>query len=213
MFNIEKYHFREAAITTAAIGLAAAGTQIYMGAKAKQQGQKALQDYNRQDLDNSNPYKAIQISTIGSDIMREESQRISANSVDAIRNMGTRGASLLPGVIAANNNANRESRNYLDDQIIKRNYAIAGDNVNTRGMKEDRENADLAGIGNQIQVGRQDMWNGFRGAGSSLMYAANNHDWKGDGKLGDTKGGYNSIFSGIGTDMPKGIDYKTHYPV
>lgn len=164
-----------AAITTAAIGLAAAGTQMYMGAKAKQQGQKAFQDYNRQDLDNSNPYKAIPISTIGSDIMREESQRTSANSVDAIRNMGTRGASLLPGVIATNNNANRESRNYIDDQIIKRNYAIAGDNVNTRGMKEDRENADLAGIGNQIQVGRQDMWNGFRGAGSAVMYGLNNY--------------------------------------
>lgn len=164
-----------AAITTTALGLGLSGYQAYQGAKAKRQGEKALQDYNRQDLDNSNPYEAIPISTVGSDIMREETQRTSANSIDAIRNMGMRGASLLPGVIAANNNANRESRNYIDDQIIKKNYAIAGDDVTTRAMKEDRENADLAGIGNEIQVGRQDMWSGFRGFGNSAMYAMNNY--------------------------------------
>jgi hypothetical protein len=175
MFNLEKYHFREAAITTAALGALAAGTQMYMGAKAKKEGQKALQDYNRQDLTESNPYEAIPISTVGSDIIREETQRTSANAVDAIRNMGPRGAALLPGVIGANNNSNREARNYLDDQVTKRNYAIAGDNATTRGLMEDRENADLAGIGNEIQVGRQDMWSGFRGLANSAMYAMNNY--------------------------------------
>jgi hypothetical protein len=170
-----------AATTTALLGAGMAGYQMYQGAKAQRQGQKALQDYNRQDLTDNNPYEAIPISTVGSDIMREETQRTSANAVDAIRNMGPRGAALLPGVIGANNNANREARNYLDDQVTKRNYAIAGDNATTRGMMEDRENADLAGIGNQIQVGRQDMWSGFRGMGNTAMYAANNIDWNGGG--------------------------------
>ena len=174
-----------AAITTSAIGLASAGFQAWQGMDQKRKGQKALQDYNRQDLDASNPYENIAISTVGSDIMREESQRNSANTVDALRNMGSRGAAMLPEVIANSNRANQESRNYLDDQINKRSYAIAGDQTAIRGMKEERENADLAGIGQQIQAGRQDMWSGIRGMGSSLMYAANNIDFSGKGSQAD----------------------------
>ena len=166
-----------AAITTAAVGAGLAAYQTYQGAESKRKAQKALQDYNRQDLANSNVYEAIPISTVGSDIMREESQRTSANTVDALRNMGTRGAAYIPGVVAANNNANRESRSYLDDQVNKRNYAIAGDKSNIRSMQEERENADLAGIGQQIQTGRQDMWSGLRGLASSAIYAINNNDW------------------------------------
>lgn len=177
MYNQEKYHLREAAITTAAVGAGLAAYQTYEGAESKRKGQKALQDYNRQDLADSNVYEAIPISTVGSDIMREESQRTSANAVDALRNMGTRGAAYIPGIVAANNNANRESRSYLDDQVNRRNYAIAGDKSNIRSMQEERENADLAGIGQQIQTGRQDMWSGLRGLGSSAMYAMNNNDW------------------------------------
>lgn len=177
MFNLEKYHLIEAALTTTAIGAGLSAYQTYQGAETKRKGEKALQDYNRQDLESSNIYKGIPISTVGSDIIREESQRTSANVVDAIRNMGSRGAAFLPGVISANNNANREARSYLDDQIIKRDYAIAGDEGTIRTLKEERENADLAGIGNQIQVGRQDMWSGFRGLGSAAMYAINNNDW------------------------------------
>ncbi|MFH6944641.1 hypothetical protein [Flavobacterium sp. FlaQc-50] len=193
MFNQEKYHLREAAITTAAVGLGMAGLQAYQGAENKRKGQKALQDYDRQDLAGSNAYKGIPISTVGSDLLREETQRTSANTVDAIRNMGTRGASLLPGVISANNRANRDSRNYLDDQVIKREYAIAGDEGNIRSLTEDRENADLAGIGNQIQVGRQDMWSGIRGLGNSAMYAINNNDWKGTDPASAGKGWVNPI--------------------
>lgn len=170
-----------AAITTSAIGLVTAGYQAWQGREQNRKAQKALQDYNRQDLGKSNPYENIAVSTVGSDIMREESQRNSANTVDALRNMGTRGAAMLPQVVANNTIANQESRNYLDEQINKRNYAIAGDKTAIRGMKEDRENADLAGIGQQMQAGQQNMWSGIRGVGSSLMYAANNIDFSKDG--------------------------------
>ena len=174
-----------AAITTAAIGIGMSGFQAWQGIESKRKGQKALQDYNRQDLDKSNPYENIAISTVGSDIMREEAQRTTANTIDALQGMGSRGAAMLPQVVANNTRANAESRNYLDDQINKRSYAIAGDQTAIRGMKEERENADLAGIGQQIQAGRQDMWSGIRGMGSSLMYAANNVDFSGKGSQAD----------------------------
>ena len=174
-----------AAITTAAIGIGMSGFQAWQGIESKRKGQKALQDYNRQDLDKSNPYENIAISTVGSDIMREEAQRTTANTIDALQGMGSRGAAMLPQVVANNTRANAESRNYLEDQINKRSYAIAGDQTAIRGMKEERENADLAGIGQQIQAGRQDMWSGIRGMGSSLMYAANNVDFSGKGSQAD----------------------------
>lgn len=189
MFNLEKYQLREAAITTTAIGAGLAAYQTYQGAENKRKGEKALRDYERQDLDASNPYEDIPISTVGSDLMREESQRTSANVVDAIREMGSRGAAYLPGVISANNSATREARAYLDDQDIKRNYAIAGDNATIRSMKENREEADLAGLGNQIQVGRQDMWSGFRGLGNAAMYGANNIDFSKDKPIVDPVSG------------------------
>jgi len=174
-----------AAITTSAIGLASSGFQAWQGAEQKRKAQKALQDYDRQDLDESNPYENIAISTVGSDIMREEAQRTTANTIDALQNMGSRGAAMLPQVVANNTRANEESRNYLDDQINKRSYAIAGDQTAIRSMKEERENADLAGLGQQMQAGRQDMWSGIRGMGSSLMYAANNIDFTGKGSQAD----------------------------
>ncbi len=174
-----------AAITTSAIGLASSGFQAWQGMDQKRKAQKALQDYDRQDLDKSNPYENIAISTVGSDIMREEAQRTTANTIDALQNMGSRGAAMLPQVVANNTRANEESRNYLDDQINKRSYAIAGDQTAIRSMKEERENADLAGLGQQMQAGRQDMWSGIRGMGSSLMYAANNIDFTGKGSQAD----------------------------
>jgi len=163
-----------AAITTAAIGVGMAGFQMYQGAKQQKDAKNALNNYNRQDLDQSNPYENMPISTVGSDIMREENQRNNANAVDALRNGGARGIAMIPQVVANNNRQNQETRSYLDDQITRRNYAIAGDKTAIRGMKEDRENADLDGLGQQLQVGQQNMWSGFRGLASAGMSAANN---------------------------------------
>ena len=166
-----------AATATAILGGGLAAYQAIDGASQKRKAQN--QRYKRQDLDASNPYENIPISTVGSDIMTEQSQMNNANAVDALRNGGTRGIAMIPQVVANSNRQNQEIRSYLDDQVTKRNYAIAGDKTAIRGMKEERENADLAGLGQQMQVGRQDMWNGFRRLGNTAMYAANNIDFSG----------------------------------
>jgi hypothetical protein len=171
-----------AAITTAAIGLAATGYQIYNGEKQKREAEKEQRDYERQSVSpESSPYNNIQISSVGSDALREENQRASANTINSLAKSGTRGLAMLPTVVGTNNIANQEARSYLDDQAIKRDYALAGDKTALRGLQENREIADLEGLGQKYQVGRQDMWSGIRGVGSSLMYAANNNDWGSDG--------------------------------
>lgn len=189
-----------AATVTALAGLGMSGYQAYQGHQNAKKANQAINNYDRQDLDQSNPYENMPISTVGSDIMREESQRNNANAVEALRNGGTRGIAMIPQVVAANNRQNQETRAYLDDQVTKRNYAIAGDKTAIRGMKEDRENADLAGLGQQLQVGRQDMWSGIRGAASSAMYAANNIDWNGDGETQADKDASKMGGSGMSDD-------------
>ncbi|MBC7845581.1 MAG: hypothetical protein H7Y10_03720 [Flavobacterium sp.] len=201
MFDLEKYQFREAATTvTALAGLGIAGYQAYQGSQNAKKASQAINDYDRQDLNKSNPYENMQISTLGSDIMNEQNQINSANNIEAMRNAGSRGIAMLPSVTAQNNQANQNTRAYLDEQVQNRNYAIAGDKTAIRGMKEDRENADLAGLGQQLQTGRQDMWSGIRGVASSAMYAANNIDWNGDGETQADKDAANSGNSGISGD-------------
>lgn len=192
-----------AAITTAAIGVGMAGFQAYQGHEQARKAKNALQDYNRQDLNGPSPYENIPINTVGTDIMREESQRTTANTVDALRNMGTRGAAMLPGVIAQNNRANQETRGYIDGQIQERANLIARDKSQTRSMTEARENADLAGIGNQMMVGQQNMWSGIRGVGNAAMNFAGNY-----------KGSENPQVDSIGGELkPIGISpYKSALP-
>lgn len=191
-----------AAITTAAIGVGMAGFQAYQGLENKKAGERALQNYERQDLDNA--FEDIPISTIGSDLIREESQRTTADLVQASQNAGTRGISILPKIVAYNNEMNQQGRAYLDDQVNRRNYAIAGDKATIRGMNENREESDLAGIGNQIQVGRQDMWSGIRGLGNSALYAAGNIDFTGVPQQRNS--------AKVNTLTPAGVKYSSSFP-
>lgn len=154
-------------------GMAMSGYQLYQGAQDKKRAERAFNNYNRQDL--VNPYENMPVSTFGTDYMREETSRNVASMVDASRNAGARGIySNIPKLVAYNNDANRETQIMLDDQVQKRNYAIAGDEVAIRGINESRDEANLAGIGNLMEVGRQDMWSGLRGMGASAMYGINN---------------------------------------
>ena len=75
-----------AATATAILGGGLAAYQAIDGASQKRKAKNALQRYKRQDLDAPNPYENIPISTVGSDIMTEQSQMNNANAVDALRN-------------------------------------------------------------------------------------------------------------------------------
>jgi hypothetical protein len=141
--------------------------------KQKKNAARALNEFERQDLDNA--FDDLQISTLGSDYLSEQNQIATAGAVDAAQTGGTRAiVGALPGIVAANNNANREGQIYLDDQAQRRDYATAGDEIRIQGMQEQRDNADLSGLGTAIQTARQDEWSGMRGMFNSLGYMSNN---------------------------------------
>lgn len=170
-----------AAITTTALTVGISGYMAYQGAQEKKKAQNALNNYDRQDL--KNPYENVQISTVGSDLMREESGRTSANLVEASRNGGIRSImGTIPKIQSYTNLENRDAQKYLDEQVQKREYAIAGDETNMRAIKETRDNANISALSSQVDKGEQDMWNGISGMAKGVSYGANNIDFNSTGR-------------------------------
>jgi len=194
-----------AAVTSAIVGgagLLMSGYQTIQGMKDRNAAKNAINNYDRQDL--VNPYKDIKISTVGTDLMREEAARTSANLIDLVSNAGQRAIlSAVPKIQSNTNDLNREAQVTIDNQVQKREYAIAEGNKDVMGMTEARENADLAGLGRQLEVGRQDMWSGIRGIGSSAMFMANNGVFGGTAPT--TSGSSTPNFLSYANAIPKTI--------
>lgn len=162
--------------TTAAIiagaGALKSGISIAQGASQKKQAKNALRDLKVPELDNL--FKDIQISTLGSDLMKQEGQRTSADLVDAVRSGGVRSVmGGLPQIASQNNTVNNNAALLLDNQVQKRDYAIAADEARIQQLKENRYQNDLKGIGEMYNAGNQNMWNGIDGMFSSIAAGAN----------------------------------------
>lgn len=158
------------AVTAASAGLGVIGglSQMISGSKEKRDAQRALENYQRQQLKNVQENRTV--STLGSDLQREEQQRLAATQVDALRGGGTR--ALVGGlgrVESGNQRVNQQISADLDMQQKEIDAAIAQDQANIRGMQENRENADIAALSSQYMAGKQDqntgMGNIIQGAG------------------------------------------------
>lgn len=158
-------------IASASIGAVGSIAQGIMGASQASKAKKALANYQRQELTNS--YEGIGVSTLGADLQREELARSSANSVQALQQSGVRG---VVGGIGAVQKANvQQSRQIGADLDMQRNrldQLVAQDETRIRQMQEEREKADLAGLGQQLAVGQQNLFGGIAGLGQSMGSAA-----------------------------------------
>lgn len=167
-----------AAITTTALGLGLGAYKAIDGANRRRDAERELDNYQRQELNNA--YKEMPISTFGSDLLREENARTSANLVDALRMGGSRSIIAgIPKVVGMTNQINQEAAKMIDGQVINRNYAIAGDNARIEAMTEARDNQNIAGYSSQANAGRQDMMDGLMGTADSIAYGARNIDFGG----------------------------------
>ena len=123
------------ALLGAGIGL----SQMISGAKEKNQAADALENYKRQQLKNVQENRTV--STLGSDLQREEQSRLAASQVAALQGGGTR--ALVGGlgrVETGNQRVNQQIGADLDMQQKEIDAAIAQDKANIRGMQENREN-------------------------------------------------------------------------
>lgn len=148
-----------------AIGAAAitAGAGIYKsikGASEAGKARKAINQYKTQDL--TNVYAGIGPSMLGADLQREELARATATNVEALRSGGTRG--LIGGIGALQQVNIGASRQIVADLDLQQNRIMqlrAQDQAQIRMLQEQREREDLAGLGQQMMVGRQDLFSGI----------------------------------------------------
>ena len=162
-----------AAITSAAIGTGLGIVQAIGGAKQKKDAQNAINNYDRVDISSdANPYRDMQISTVGSDLATEETQRTGASALGALQGGGIRGIlGGLPQLVSAYNSANRNIAVDLDRQAQDRQLRIAQGEEKLLGMRENRDIQNLNALSNQYNSGNQDMWSGISGIGSGLTSA------------------------------------------
>ena len=143
-------------------------SQMISGAKEKNQARNALENYQRQQLENVQKDRTV--STLGSDLQREEQARLASTQISALQGAGTRGlVGGLGKVEAGNQRVNQQISADLDMQQKEIDAAIAQDDANIRAMQENRENADISALSSQYQSGKQDqntgMGNIIQGAG------------------------------------------------
>lgn len=170
-------------IGTAAVGAGLGIYQTIQGAKQAREAKEALNDYERQDFENV--ARDLQVSTMGSDLKREEQGRLASSEVDALQAAGTRG--LIGGlarVEAGNQKVMRETGADLDRQQKEIDRMFAQDQANIRGLQESRENADIAALSSQFSGGRQDMYSGLGNVVQGTGMIANNIDFGKSQKFG-----------------------------
>lgn len=151
------------AIATAAqgaIGLVGGAAKFFEGRKMQRQAQQLIDNFEWRDLENA--YTNKQVSTLGSDLMREENSRAMATATGALREGGSR--ALIGGlgkVVSQSNTMNRQIAANLDEQQKALDLAAAADDVKIRSMIEQRQSDELAGYGEMLQQGRSMKNAGF----------------------------------------------------
>lgn len=155
-------------IAMAGVGLLGSGYQAIKGAKDAKDAQRALENYERQEL--TNIAEGLQVSTLGADLQREEQARLAATQVGALQGAGARGViGGLGRVEAGNQQMNRQIGAELDAQQKQIDQMRAQDEANIRGMQEQREQQDVAALSSQYNAGNQMMWQGIGGIAQTGM--------------------------------------------
>lgn len=157
----------------AATGALASGIQAISGAKQRRDAKNALENYQRQELNNI--AEGLQVSTLGADLQREEQARLASSQVGALQGAGVRGViGGLGRVEAGNQMVNREIAANLDAQQKQIDQMYAQDQANIRGMQEQREVGDISALSSQYNAGNAMMWQGIGGIAQSGMAALSN---------------------------------------
>lgn len=140
--------------------------------RAAKKAQQAIDNYQRQDI--VNPNLGLQVSTLGADRQREDLSR----SITTMANQAAMGGSrailgIAPNLLNAQMQQEQQIAGTLDQQEAQRQAAVAQGEGMAMQMMEQRENADLAGLGNQLNVARQERANGMNNLIQTGFGAAN----------------------------------------
>jgi hypothetical protein len=152
---------------SAGIGAVGGIAQTIIGAGQARKARKAIENYDRQDITNLST--GLKVSTKGADLATQELSRTNATTVSALKAGGVRALmGGIPKIQAATIKQAAKIGVDLDEQVIDvQKQEIAGAEK-ARDMIERREEADLAGLGQQMSAGQQTMASGLAGFAGSM---------------------------------------------
>lgn len=190
-----------AAVTGTVLAVGMGAYTIAQNEKAKKDAKNALNDYERQDLENA--FENVQISTMGSDLAKEEAAGNAATMIDTLQRGGTRAIfGGLPKVQEYLTGVNNQAAQYLDSQQTRRDYAIAQEEGRIRDIRENRDMQNIGALSSQINAANQNIQNGYMGIASGLMYGARNiQTGGGGGQSSAGKDEFGNVIGGI-NEMP-----------
>jgi hypothetical protein len=170
-----------AAITSAAVAVAGGAYQAISSAKQAREAKDALNNLKTPEL--KNVAEGLQVSTLGSDLQREELGRQYSSGVDALRSGGIRGVIGGLGTLSTQQNlANRQIGADLDAQQKQIDQIRAQDEQRIQGVKEQRYQGDIAALSSQYNAGQQGVMQGISGiaqgvaSGAQMIQSQNNFD-------------------------------------
>ena len=159
--------------TAIALGISAAasGVQAVSGLSRKRKAQKALKNFQRQELQNVT--KDMRVSTLGAELQAREQARRFSTSVDALRSGGVRGVvgGLGRQEMVQQMGTQRIAAD-LDRQQTRIQMMRAQDEARIRSMQEQRESGAVRGLGMEIASGDAQMQQGFMGLAKTAASAA-----------------------------------------
>lgn len=168
------------------IGGASAIWSGIQAGKANKQKKKIAQEIAKQkEVKLTNIADGLQVSTLGSDLQKEEQARLAATQTSALADAGSRALGVGVGRVSAQNqNVNANIAADLDTQQKNIDMMKAQDEGRIQSVKEQRQQAKLAALSSQY-AGAQDaqaqgMGNMMQGVGMAGGALA------GSGKLAGT---------------------------
>jgi hypothetical protein len=170
------------AAISAGIGLVSSGVGFFTAQSQQREAKRALENFRRQEL--VNPARDIRLSTLKADQQTEANLSNTATSIDAIQRTGARGViGAVPRLSENNIMLQNQISQDIADQEVRREFAIAEGEERLRAIREQREMNAILGLGQQVQVGRQDAQNSlvsgitsFMAGGRALDIFYNNKD-------------------------------------
>tara|TARA_R110000824_G_scaffold6935_13_gene31841 strand:+ start:5575 stop:6252 length:678 start_codon:yes stop_codon:yes gene_type:complete len=152
----------------AGVGLVTSTMDFFSARKSEKDAEEALKNFRRQEL--INPYEDIQISRLKSEQQTDANLSNMATSVDALQRTGARGVLAgLPMLNDATTFLQGKISEDLEQQDVNRSMLIAQGEERIRNVREARELGAIQGLGNQVQVGRQDAASATTNFASSLL--------------------------------------------
>lgn len=156
------------AAISAGLGLATSTAQFFSAQKSKKDAERALNEFRRQEL--VNPFEDIQISRLKSEQQTDANLSNTATSIDAIQRTGARGViGAIPRLSENNILLQNQISQDLEQQDLNRSIQIAQGEERIRNVREQRELAAIQGLGQQVQVGRQDAASATTNFATSLL--------------------------------------------